>query len=312
MELKVIFPCDPLNNSKVDPEFESEYAAVRLLGGQIALFDFDLFKKHKTTTNLVELANLFSMVFGRLVAMKEPTTWIYRGWMMTPVEYEVFYAELKSFDYLLFNKPAAYSICHVFPLSYSYVKDYAVETYSTEDTLLTFDYDKLAEFFGRDKSYRKLFVKDWVKSAKGVPGATVIDDYTDQVNVLSVMTKLVEERGTLFYYGFVFKHLLDAEKRPDGKDEEYRAFFFKDKLMTWAAANGGKPKYGPPEWIEKMSAKIPGDFYTVDFLRVGEDFVVIEVGDGGVSGLSVDQAPISFYGALDARMKGLDVFIPSE
>ena len=48
-----------------------------------------------------------------------------------------------------------------------------------------------------------------------------------------------------------FKEFVNIIKRFDGKDEEYRAYFIKDKLVTWAPAHGPDPKgnnFQPPEW----------------------------------------------------------------
>lgn len=295
MMLRVLFPSDPLNPSKIDPEFESEYAAVRMLGGKTSLFDFDLFKKGDV-----------SEAFKRTQFQASPEMWIYRGWMMTPEQYEEFHKTVRALNYQLINSPAVYSICHVYPLVYSYIKQKAVPTYYTEGTDI--DHDGLVNFFGGSSvKDRRLFVKDWVKSAKGTPGATFVGDYNNLDDILDVVSKLKKERGDLFYHGLVFKKFVDIIKRPDGKDEEYRAFFYKDRLVTWHPANGvGGRQFPPPEWIESVSKNVPGDFYTLDFVFVqgesGPEALILEAGDGGVSGLSVGQPPISFYSMLESSI----------
>jgi len=289
MKLRIVFPCWPFEPRKIDPDFEAEQAAVRLLGGASVMFDFDLLK-----TGEIEKA------FSHVPVLHTPQEWTYRGWMMTPELYETFFQEMKKRGYILTNNPTVYSICHVYPLVYPYIKTRAVKTVATEGEVV--DHQELLDHFGPEP--KKLFVKDWVKSAKGTPGATVINDHTDYSEVLEVTGKLREERGDLFYFGFVFKEFVDIIKRPDGKDEEYRAFFIKDRLVTWAPANGpGGQGFNPPTWANDVASNVPGDFYTLDFVFVegesGPEAMILEAGDGGVSGLSVGQMPITLYSAIE-------------
>lgn len=215
----------PFEVNKIDPEYQGEHAAVRLLGGKSTLFDFDLF-----------VSGDIQAAFKNLPILETPEEWVYRGWMMTPGLYESFYSEMKDRGYILSTNPNVYSICHVYPLIYPYIKSKAIKTFVTEDENI--DHDALVEFFGNKKKNRKLYVKDWVKSTKGTPGSTTITDYLDQDEVERVAQLCKEHRGDLFYQGFVFKEFVDIIKRKDGKDEEYRAFFIKDKLVTWSPAHG--------------------------------------------------------------------------
>ena len=292
MKLRIVFPSLAFEPNKIDPEYAEEHAAVRLLGGTGVLFDFDLFR-----------AGDMDGAFGNVPILPEAQEWTYRGWMMSPEEYQIFYNEMKRRGYVLTNNPNVYSICHVYPLIYPYIKQRAVKTFVVEEED-GINHDALIEFFGKKKKNRKLFVKDWIKSTKGTPGSTIIEDYKDLDEVLAVTEKLKEHRGNLFYGGFVFKEFVDIIKRNDGKDEEYRAFFIKDKLVTWSPAHGpGGAGFRPPLWADDLASNIPGDFYTLDFVFVegkdGPEAVILEAGDGGVSGLSVDEMPIILYSAID-------------
>jgi len=288
MKLQIVFPCLPLDARIIDPDFKSEHAAVRLLGGSAMLFDFDLFKKNDIDES-----------FKNIPVLAEPSVWVYRGWMMTPEQYQLFYVELKKRGCVLSTTPDEYNTCHVYPNIYPLLESRAVKSFIVNDTDV--DHAEIVKFFGEKK---KLFVKDWVKSTKGTPGSTVINDSSNSAEVMSVTTNMIEARGDLFYGGIVYKEFVDVMKRPDGLNEEYRAFFIKDKLITWAQANGtGGQALKPPTWIKEIAEKIPAGFYTIDFVFVegedGPEALVLEAGDGGVSGLSADQLPIELYAALE-------------
>lgn len=277
----------PFETNKIDPEYQGEHAAVRLLGGKSTLFDYDLF-------NIGDLDGAFK----NMPVLSDIEEWVYRGWMMSPEKYELFYSEMKKRGYLLTNGTDAYAMCHVYPIIYSYIKERAVRTYYTKG--ITIDHNALVEFFGKGKVY----VKDWIKSTKGTPGSTVINDITDKDEVERVTHLCHEHRGDLFYGGFVFKEFVDIIKRNDGNDEEYRAFFIDGKMVTWNAAHGnGGAGFKPPTWINTLADKVPAGFFTLDFVFVegedGPEAFVLEAGDGGVSGLSVDELPITLYSAID-------------
>jgi len=219
--------------------------------------------------------------------------------MLKPSEYEMLFDALKARNIVLLVRPSAYLRCHLYPLIYSYVQAKAIPTYSQDGDDV--NHEELVAYWSSfpGKKNRKLYVKDWVKSAKNVEGATVIENYLDKAEVLRVCNKLREHRGESFIGGYVFKQFVDMMKRPDGKPEEYRGFFYKDKLFSWAPTHGnGGANFPPPDWANEIAKNIPGDFYTLDFGFVDGKAMIIEAGDGGVSGLSPDQLPLSFYEGL--------------
>lgn len=290
-KLRVIFPSMPFEPKVVDPDFSEESSAVIALGGEIALFDFDQLKRGK-----------LNAAFSRLSSLDNPTTWIYRGWMMRPGEYKLFHKELENMNYNLLSSPMQYSICHVFPFVYPYIKKWAIKTYYTENAKIP--NLELEQYFGATTKNRKLFVKDWVKSAKDVPGASVINDYMDWDQVESVCDKLKTNRGEDFYYGYVFKEFVNSVKRPDGRDEEYRAFIYGGAVVSWDPiyGNSGKPALPMPEWIKDAISEVPGEFFTLDFLYTDKGFVILEAGDAGVSGFPKGVRALTFYDKLNRHM----------
>lgn len=292
-ELRVLFPCNPLDPKQVDPEFSDEYTTVRVLGGSVALFDYDLVKSGSIEEGLSKLPELkggWNM-----------SRWFYRGWMMDPFTYKGFYLALQNKGFDLHNNPIAYKTCHVFKDAYPFIAEKAVLSYFAPGPDL--DYDKfVSEIGGWAKG--GLFVKDYVKSAKGVDGASYIKNYMDRDEVVSVTNRLKEERGNLFYGGFCFKELLDISKEGNGEghNEEYRGFFFDGELVSWYHTFGMYPSKPFPMDLLKIAKTMPS-LMTIDVAYTSlDDYKIIEVGDGGVSGLSPNQIPIGFYTKLEYIM----------
>lgn len=296
MKLKVIFPSNPLDYRQVDPDFLSESEAVKTLGGEVVLFDFDRFRK-----SVSDLGDPSDMLFHWLNLQNQDVCdapWIYRGWMMTPGEYESFHDILLNFRMRLLNSPTQYAMCHLYPLVYPYIKSHAIDTYVIDKPDFELcDYVNLKNRFG---NCGRLFVKDWVKSAKDVDGASVIEDIEDIDHVFSVLNKLRDARGRFFYEGFVFKRFEKFKMRSDGKPEEFRAFFINDELISIKPTHGpGGMDIGVPAWLPPLAKKVPSDFYTIDLGVMDDgDVRIIETGDGGVSGLSPGQLPITFYSSI--------------
>lgn len=315
--LKVLFPCNPLDPKVVDPEFASELAAVRTLGGAYELFDFDELKR--LVRDGKDAAASFNVAKRNGARMSYGKNWIYRGWMMTPEEYQALLSAGRVFDMEFLNSAAQYSLCHYFPLIHPYIDEHSTFIHAQEGeevdyaALVAAFEDEGEELFG--KGNRKLFVKDWVKSAKGNDAATIINDYRDESEVRKVCAELRKERGDNFNMGFVFKPFIKMEKRSDGQNEEFRAFFVNDELVSWMPTHGpGGRDFKCPQWLLDLAKNIPSDFYTVDvgFMKgftvmPEEGSFILEVGDGGVSGLSIGQLPIAFYSMIKSILDGKPV-----
>lgn len=317
MKLKVLFPCNPLEIKQVDPEYQSEYAAVKLLGGEVRLFDFDVFKKAVAAAEeadgdspeFSEALGKMTMAFQNSNSGNETLDWVYRGWMMSATEYEYFYDACNDLGMKLLNSPTQYVACHMYPLVYNYIKEHAIDTYIQEETGEEFDYKKMFEYF--DNKYggltldRKLFVKDWVKSAKDSEDASVVQDWENEEATRTTVANMLKERGKSFNEGYVFKKFVDFRKRSDGKPEEWRAFFVYDKLVSFSPTHGpGSVPTEAPQWLIDLAKRIPSDFYTIDIGMLNDgELVIIETGDGGVSGLSPEQLPVSFYSSVLSKLE---------
>ncbi len=78
---------------------------------------------------------------------------------------------------------------------------------------------------------------------------------------------------------------------------EYRAFFMKGQLVTVSRNSNQSDKcpFVPNNFVEKLTG-LKSSFYTVDFAELDNGmWIIIEVGDGQVSGLSPSQYVFKFY-----------------
>ncbi|MDE7120838.1 MAG: hypothetical protein K2O42_01595, partial [Oscillospiraceae bacterium] len=103
----VIFPSDYFHPRQVDPDLQAEYNAA---SGMYRCIVFDYEKW---------------FFENRLVLREQPAqdvTAIYRGWMMKPEQYALFYQELRKQHICLMTSPEAYNRLHLFPFIYSEIQ----------------------------------------------------------------------------------------------------------------------------------------------------------------------------------------------
>lgn len=102
------------------------------------------------------------------------------------------------------------------------------------------------------------------------------------------MKKYIEEfidlGGTLFTKGIVIKYFVSFKKY--GNTNEYRAFYLRGKLVT-LSKNSNQSSNCPV---------VPMDFAELE----NGKWIIIEAGDGQVSGLSPDQYIFKFYDEIRA------------
>ncbi|MCJ0554048.1 ATP-grasp domain-containing protein [Enterococcus cecorum] len=92
----------------------------------------------------------------------------------------------------------------------------------------------------------------------------------------------------------------------NGRHNEYRVFYANGKAISIAesVANDEFTTQPPRDLVEKYQ-HLPSPFYTVDYAELADgSWIVIEAGDGQVSGLSDHQDRVAFMGMLSEAMKG--------
>lgn len=289
-DISFLFCNHPLYQRKVDEDYEAEFHAAGL-SHSCALFSYEDLEK------------------GKLSLYGEPISGltIYRGWMMKPEMYELFYSLLEEKGIILINTPDEYKKYHMLPEWYS---DFEKETAKS----VWEDKGSLEHALEMSKTLEGAYiVKDYVKSRKHEwYDACFIGDIGDKNNTSKVIGNFIERQGTSLVGGIVlrkFEHLMQIgfhEKSGMPLSEEYRVFIYAGHILNiddyWTENADVKITNEERHWMKEIAHKVKSNFVTVDFARKTDgSFVIMEFGDGQVSGLQQMDA-MDFYQAFDVKM----------
>lgn len=290
----VLFPADYFEKGAPDGamriEYESACAEKRL---DVGLFNLELFEERG------ELA--LDRPF-----LDEALPLVYRGWMMKPERYEAFFAALREKGLRPMTLPGAYEEFHMFPLAY--MRNDALKVHAP----------RLAVFPGHradarviNRAFKEFMVKDYVKSVKGTRFPVSFCTPVSQERMDEIVKEFVRLRGGLFTAGIVCKEYVDLA-RYGGATNEWRAFYLSGKLLN-VCRNSNQPASvaKPPEELVLACSNLGSPYYTVDFAEQADGaWIVVETGDGQVSGLAAAQDPVIYYqvlaDVLERRATGRD------
>lgn len=142
-------------------------------------------------------------------------------------------------------------------------------------------------------------IKDYVKSAKGTKLPSRISSAISQQQLDEYLEIFYRYRGDLLTGGICIKEYVEL-KTFNGRHNEYRVFYANGKAIsiTESVVNDEFTTQPPRELIEKYQ-HLPSPFYTVDYAELADgSWIVIEAGDGQVSGLSDHQDRVAFMSSL--------------
>ena len=273
---KILYPLAPFDRKAVDPDYEAEFSAAR----QFSEFDF-LFYDYD------EFVATGTIKFQPREF--EPGPCIYRGWMLKPSQYETLYNHLNDRGVTLVNGPQEYEHCHLFPRVYSSIRQFTPRTKWFEDPH-AIDWSSVNAHFDR------FMVKDYVKSVKGSDFPTHFQTPVNEADMQERIREFLDLRGKLFTGGIVIKEFVDL-KRYGAATNEYRAFFLGGELVS-LCPNSNQPPQSPAVPLDLVNHfdELRSNFYTVDFAELSDGrWMVMEVGDGQVSGLSPGQFVFKYY-----------------
>lgn len=275
----IIFPSSYFGINKVDEDLQVEYDSVRNTGlFNTVIFGYDAWFHQ-----------------GKIVlsaTLDECTKAVYRGWMMKPEQYRNFYELLLENNIELVTTPEDYATMHVFPNVYDLVK---------EDTakMRIFPLHEKLPCAELTKEFHRFMIKDYVKSVKGTDFPNYFDGAITQSELNQWMDIFYKYRGDLLTGGICVKEYLNLKKY-GSKTNEFRVFYINHKIAT-ISRNSGQMNMtmNPPESLVEKYKSLPSCYYTVDFAELENgDWVVIEAGDGSVSGLSENQDYEVYFRAL--------------
>jgi len=291
----IIFTTDSMNDS-IDLEYTNELRTVHNLSIKYLLFDFDSFCEGN-------IKNAFRYVDKQI----DQQIAIYRGWMMSAEQYEKFFIELLKRNIILINCPFEYEQTHCLYNSYN-----AIEAHTPFSTFIfkeDFNDTTLAEalkpFHGK-----KIFFRDFYKSEKMYwKSAAFIPDSADTAYVQKVIDEFKVLRT--IKGGYVFREYISLNvigKHPyPGIDipiaNEWRAYFLNDKIIDlspyWEEGNYDGVTIPPIDIFIPITEKINSSFFTMDLAETVEgEWIIIEIGDGQMSGLTTRCDQNKFYTKL--------------
>jgi len=271
----ILFPSDYFNRRNVEPDYVSEYEAVcQIPEFKVVLYNYDGFVSGEPI---------------KLYPKDYSGDCIYRGWMLTPEQYSVLYSFLLDRGIFLINSPEEYSACHLFPSVYGAIKQYTPLS-------LCFEQGADIDWEFVNKTLQKFIIKDYVKSVKGTRFPSFFETPVEAAMMNKRISEFVDLRGALFTGGIVLKEYVDFRKYGETTNE-YRAFFLQGQLLS-LCRNSNQPEtceFISHEFVHKFS-KLRSNYYTVDFGELANGrWIVIETGDGQVSGLSPNQYVFKYY-----------------
>lgn len=292
---------DPLEPNRPDRAFEAEVAAIERLGLPYVLIDHDALIQGETPARVVR----------RVQEQPQPVEAMYRGWMVTPPQYEVLHGLLAARNVKLLNDAEQYRHCHYLPECYP-----LIEALTPKSVWLTGDLgiDRIMAIlapFGDSP----LILKDFVKSRKHEwAEACYIPSASDRQSVESVVGRFLELQGEDLAEGLVFREYIPFRPigvHPKSKmpiTEEYRIFWLDGEPLYCApyweeAVYEGEPS--PLETLSVIASRVRSQFFTMDVARrQGGEWMIVELGDGQVSGLPRATDADPFYARLAACSPG--------
>lgn len=295
--MKIIFCQDPLDAKRVDMDYEREWHAAQAAGFKTELVSLEALMEGQATRSIRQITPALSMESA-----------IYRGWMMSPQHYEQLYLGLQSKNIELINDPAAYAHCHYLPYSYALIASLTPRTIWRTSPSKPADWEQLFEqiaVFGESP----LIVKDYVKSRKHEwVDACYIPDASDHGNVQRVVWNFIERQGAGLSEGIVIREFVPLEylqshdKSGMPLSKEYRIFFLDHQIIAFlnywddVTYDEDQPDLTP---FMEIARTITSRFFTMDIAKTAEgSWIIVELGDGGVSGLPEQMDVRAFYEGL--------------
>lgn len=297
----ILFPSEPFSPKEIDSSFIAEYEAAKLAGFEVFLFDHDeMVKSGHFITNIPYNHGATEKV-------------ILRSWMLKYEIYACLSVSLIEQNYELFNGLDGYANCHYFPNAFPIIKEYTSNawwTFDWEYTMCNTDrinWQPIRDYLGGD-----VLIKDYVKSEKGNSELFILKKDLKNHEFYGRILKFIEARGNLFNKGLVFKEVVELKKY-DGQTNEWRMYFLKNQLLV-CDRNSEAPLYSMAPYkdmidgFSDLAKKIKSDFFTMDIAETEHGtWMILELGDGQVSGLPLKTDALGFYNKMNMLLNKIKV-----
>ncbi len=291
--MRIIYCDSVFDNKIIEPDYEEEKKSAINVGFDFSLISFEELVDENIATSLRFVKEAASKEYG-----------LYRGWMLTPNQYQNLYIGLLKKNIELINSPTEYKHCHYLPESYSKIESKTPKSNWTKE-LTNDSIIKLT----REFEDSPIIVKDFVKSEKhNWEDACFIPNASNSDKVKSVVNKFIELRGDFLNEGLVFRQFEELEfltehsKSGMPLTKEFRVFFANKKIVKvldyWDEGEYGDTKPELDDFIE-IAQRIESNFFTMDVAkRKNGEWIIMELGDGQVAGLPDNADGNEFYNKL--------------
>jgi hypothetical protein len=279
MPMMFLLPSEPLNTKKVDSDFQKEYEALKKMDFKVYLYDHDQFVSYKQLISDIDFSENGEMIL--------------RSWMLKSEQYKELYNTLSRNKIHLINNPEQYLNCHYYPNVYKHIEQWAPKS------IWFYDIDPTSVDVCRKLINSDIIIKDFVKSEKGDDEIFHLKSSLSPNDFFEKVIKFKESRGKLFNEGIVFKQFCNLRKYGN-KTNEYRIFVYKQKIISISQNTelgyGQQPNY---EFINQIIPNIDSNYFTIDIAEKEDgSWMILECGDGQVSGLSPGQSEFIYYSAF--------------
>lgn len=291
--MRIIFCDSVIDHSEIDPDYFGEKKAAHSVGFDSSVISYEKLVQGNISGALQEIKQQDSKEIG-----------IYRGWMLTPTQYQQLYDGLRSKNIFLINSPEEYKHCHYLPESYYKIQSLTPKSNWT----IELDQESINSLL-LDFGDSPIIVKDYVKSEKhNWESACYIPSASDIDAANTVVKNFLELRGESLNQGIVFRKFEELEfltqhsKSGMPLTKEFRIFFIDRKLMAvfdyWEEGDYGDTKPSLDSFIE-VAQNIKSSFFTMDIAKKKDgDWIIMELGDGQVAGIPENVDEVAFYQSL--------------
>lgn len=296
--MNIIFCDSVVDNKVVEPDYQTEYDSAKANGFETHVFSFEELSEGAINSALRFVKKCDTKEYG-----------IYRGWMMKPSVYEQFYNGLLKKNIQLINNPTEYKHCHYLPSSYDKIAGETPKSNWTKDVSKD-NVIALTNEFGDNP----IIVKDFVKSEKhNWDDACFIPKASDKSKVEQVVNRFLELRGDYLNEGIVFREFVELEFLTDHSKsgmpltKEFRIVFLNKKAIQiykyWDEGNYNSEK-PDIDFFENIASRVESNFFTMDVAKKKDGgWIIMELGDGQVSGLPENANKMEFYRELKNGMQ---------
>ena len=291
------FSGDPFSPKLPDEAYAREALACEQLGISWSPINFEAIVYEQDMTQAVR----------RVAPAETEESAVYRGWMLTPAQYQMLYEALLTRRVRLVSTPEEYERCHYLPRWYSLLEGetpHSIWTEAGEDLSPPHLMARLRVF-----GDSPVIIKDWVKSRKHEwHEACFIPSAADAAAVARVIGRFLELQGEDLNIGLVFREFVSlaplAAHPKSGMPlaKEFRLFFWHGQLVSasryWDAAEYADDAL-PLDHFQALAQKVGSPFFTMDVAQKTDgEWIVVELGDAQVAELPASADVGAFYAPL--------------